>query len=136
MNKIESFFNLKQFAYLMNAQLHKQEYKSFDSGPYTVKMPELLKAGYQPATTADIMRLRLEALSRKNSGAIGKWIDRWYDTSDGLAYDEHGIKVVRNSALLKAVTPSTRLTIDGALPLGASSERNLLGFSPELNLVH
>jgi hypothetical protein len=50
-------------------------------------MPQLINAGLRPLNTADKMRESLEALNTKDVQLIAFWLDRYFHTVDGVAYN-------------------------------------------------
>ena len=89
-------------------------------GRNTKRMPELLADGRTPASVADIMERRVNSQN-------GNWRSLYFDTGDLIAYHPNGsVKVVRDSPLLRELTPKTPL-VNGALVLADGAYEALDG---------
>ena len=89
-------------------------------GRNTKRMPELIADGRTPASVADIMERRVNSQN-------GNWRSLYFDTGDLIAYHPNGsVKVVRDSPLLRELTPKTPL-VNGALVLADGAYEALDG---------
>ena len=94
-------------------------YKEF-YGPNTQRMPELLAEGRIPLSTAGIMERRVNS-------SLADWRDNYFDSADAIVYHPDGkFKIVRDSEVLKALTPQSRL-VRGALALEDGAYEALQG---------
>ena len=93
-----------------------KEYSVFEADKYKNLMPQLRNAGLRPLNTADIMREKLEALNTKNLQLVAFWLDRYFDTVDGIAYNNGERKIVLDAKPLLEIQSNSNLN-EGALIL-------------------
>ncbi len=89
-------------------------------GVYREQMPELLRAGFNPATPAEIMD--------KRTAGNEFFIEDYITTSTGCAVDSNRVYLIPRSASLRSVTPVTKL-VSGGIPLDRSREPTIQEFS-------
>ena len=69
------------------------------------QMPELIKEGRAPLSTAGLMKRRLEVLTASED-VKGAWWDNYFDTGDAVIYHPDGrFKVVLNAEPMKELNP-------------------------------
>ena len=74
-----------------------KEYSVFEADQYKRLMSQLRNSGLHPLNTADLMRERLEALSNKDLQLVAFWLDRYFDTPDGISYQGDKRKIAYNA---------------------------------------
>lgn len=80
------------------------------------QMPELIKEGKTPLSTAGLMKRRLEVLTASED-VKGAWWGNYFDTGDAVFYHPDGrFKVVLNAEPMKELNPESKLK-NGALVL-------------------
>ena len=93
-----------------------KEYNVFDAErfpntpQYRQLMPQLRGAGLHPLNTADKMRESLEALNTKDIQLIAFWLDRYFHTVDGIAYNNVKRKIVPDAKPLFEIQPDSDLS--------------------------
>ena len=103
-------------------QVLGKEYQIFNDDNYVNLMPRLLEKGQEPMNMAEVIRATVEALQDNNRSAQEDFVNKWNDTSDGIAYPGKDsefsgrFKFVPDSKLLMQINPDVDL-VDGALPL-------------------
>lgn len=103
-------------------QVLGKEYRIFDDDNYVNLMPQLIEKEQVPMNMAEVMRATLEGLRDNNRSAQEDFVDKWNDTSDGIAYPGKDsefsgrFKFVPDSRRLMQISPDVDL-VDGALPL-------------------
>jgi len=85
-----------------------QDYKIFE-GRYHKQMPLLIQEGFQPLTSKDVMEYRIKAIQSKNKNEIDFWLNRYFDTADGLAYYDDSLIVVPNLQELLNINQDSKL---------------------------
>jgi len=111
----------------MSLQLNESPvtYKEF-FGHYHEQMPQLLRDGRKPMTTADIMRRRLE-VAESDAQLRSAWLDNYFDTSDAVLYHPDGnIKIVRDAQPLVTINTQSDIRA-GALVITSDAYRSLSG---------
>jgi len=111
----------------MSLQLNESPvtYKEF-FGRYREQMPQLLRDGRKPMTTADIMRRRLE-VAESDAELRSAWLDNYFDTSDAVLYHPDGnIKIMRDAQPLLTINAESDIRA-GALVIDTDAYRSLSG---------
>src|SRR4030043_327059 len=67
------------------------DYKIFENEYYEA-LPSMLKEGYRPITTKEIMQYRLKAAKGKDKKEKDFWFKNWFRTCDAFA--QYGSKLV------------------------------------------
>ncbi|MBU0470939.1 MAG: hypothetical protein KKA62_04925 [Nanoarchaeota archaeon] len=81
-------------------------------GPPTEQMPKLIELGHNPVSVAEIIKRRLYA----PEDVIDNWRANSFFTGDGIVYDGQGnAKIVLDSALLREISPKTKLDHNAAV---------------------
>jgi len=103
-----------------------KEYSVFEADQYRNLMPQLRSAGLRPLNMADVMREKLEALSNKDLNLAAFWLDRYFDTVDGIAYSNGKRKVAYNPKQLVNIESNVDLS-NGALIITPDEYKNSQG---------
>ena len=101
-------------------------YTPFEASSYIKAMSNLRNTGLRPLSTADVIKERLEALNNKDLGLIKFWLDRYFDTTDGIAYSGDKRKVAYSPKQLLNLEPNTNLS-NGALIITPDEYKDLEG---------
>src|SRR3989344_221895 len=101
-----------------------KEYKSFEAQRYMDAMYALKSAKFNPLNTAEIMRLRVEAIEGGNKEVKAFFVDTPIDSTDGIVGHEGNLYIYYDVPNLIGITPNTSL-IDGDLPFDPSEHSDL-----------
>ena len=107
----------------MKTKLIQGDYQVFE-GRYNAQMPKLVQEGLQPLTVKDIMQYRLQAIQSNDKDEINFWLNQYFDTVDGLAYNKGQLIIVPNSQELLTINQDSKLN-NGSLILGKEQYEEL-----------
>ena len=101
-----------------------QDYKVFE-GRYNSQMPLLVQEGLTPLTIKDVMQYRLQAIQSKDKDEMNFWLNKYWDTIDGLAYHDNKLIVVPNSQELFNINQDSKFS-NGSLILNDEQYKELI----------